>query len=202
MTPEGEAAVMTIAPRLGQLALAAALVATALSMVDRAFAQDDAWAALAAPGTHVLMRHATAPGIGDPDSFKLGDCTTQRNLDDRGRAEAKSIGAGIKAKGIEIDVVLSSQWCRARETADLLDVAPVEEEPALNSFFDDRSHAVAASDGVKRRLAALGGRKAVLVTHQVNITALTDLGPASGEMIVVSLGKSGELEVRGRIAVE
>lgn len=161
------------------------------------------WAALKAPGAHVLMRHAIAPGTGDPEGFTLGDCTTQRNLDRQGRAQAERIGASIREAGITVDRVLSSEWCRARDTAALLGVAPVVAEPALNSFFEDRGTADAASRAVRDRLAALPpGEKLVMVTHQVNITALTGIFPASGEMIVVAREADGTLAVRGRIRLD
>ncbi|WP_244635580.1 histidine phosphatase family protein [Chthonobacter albigriseus] len=165
----------------------------------QAVADPAGWAALKAPGSHGLMRHASAPGTGDPPEFKLGDCSTQRNLDDGGRAQAQRIGEAARSAGIAPDVVLTSAWCRAEETARLLDLGPVEQEPSLNSFFQDRSTAEQATADLKRRLEELGTRKAMLVTHQVNITALTGIFPASGEIVVIGLGRSGEVEVRGRI---
>lgn len=180
-------------------ALAALLFASIAS--GPADAAEDAWAALREPGTHVVMRHASAPGTGDPDDFRLGDCSTQRNLDDGGRAQARRIGDAIRAAGIAVDLVLTSQWCRARETADLIAVAPVEDEPALNSFFENRSDADQATEALRARLAGLSGRKAVLVTHQVNITALTGVFPASGEMVVIATDEAGAATVRGRIAI-
>lgn len=169
-------------------------------IVGPAAAHEDGWAALKEPGTHVLLRHAIAPGTGDPDDFKLGDCATQRNLNDRGRAQASAIGEAFRANAIAIDLVLTSQWCRARDTAARLGVARIEDEPALNSFFEDRANAATATNGVLKRLAALpAGTKAALVTHQVNITALTDVFPSSGEMVVIALSENGAIEVRGRM---
>lgn len=72
-------------------------------------------------GGHILMiRHAYAPGTGDPANFKIGDCATQRNLDDRGRSQARAIGDWLRSKGIKDAKVYSSQWCRCQETAALL----------------------------------------------------------------------------------
>ncbi|SMC84970.1 Phosphohistidine phosphatase SixA [Fulvimarina manganoxydans] len=164
-------------------------------------AQDDPYALAREPGIHLLMRHAIAPGTGDPANFELGDCSTQRNLSDEGRRQAEAIGARLKDNGVPIDVVLTSQWCRSRDTADRLSVAPVEDAPFLNSFFRDRGSADAQTQDALARIEALdaAGEKAVLVTHQVNITALTDVFPRSGEIILVSRNENGDLESRGRI---
>lgn len=164
-------------------------------------AAQDAWAPARQPGVMILMRHATAPGTGDPSNFRLGDCGTQRNLSGEGRAQARRIGAAIGKAGIDISRVLTSQWCRAEETARLLDVAVVEPEPALNSFFAGRSNAESVTSALLARLNTLQGRKVVLVTHQVNITALTGIYPASGEMIFIELAPSGGVAVRGRLAI-
>lgn len=186
--------------RLGALMLA---LVGLLATVSGGAADEAGWQALRAPGTHVLMRHATAPGTGDPPGFRLADCSTQRNLDAAGRAQAARIGAAIRDAGLTVDRVLSSQWCRALETARLLDLAPVEAEPSLNSFFDDRTAADDASRAVRARLAAQKpAERLVLVTHQVNITALTGIFPASGEMIVVAVAPDGTLAVRGRIRID
>jgi phosphohistidine phosphatase SixA len=174
-----------------------AVLATALPV--SAHADEAAWSAFREPGTHVIMRHARAPGTGDPPDFRLGDCSTQRNLDDTGRDQARRIGTGIRDAGIAVDVVLSSAWCRATETARLLDVGTVETESSLNSFFENRDLGPATTDRLRGRLAELEGRKAVLVTHQVNITALTGVFPASGEMIVIAVEPDGDVAVRGRI---
>lgn len=161
----------------------------------------DAFEAARAEGTHILMRHALAPGTGDPADFTLGDCSTQRNLSDEGREQAQRIGERLRENGVEIDVVLTSQWCRSRDTANILGFEPVEDEPTLNSFFRNRGEAAAQTAALTERLKALdaAGQKAALVTHQVNITALTDVFPASGEMIVIALGDDGQVSVEGRI---
>ncbi len=175
------------------------LLALVILAAAPAAADEAAWRALAEPGTAALMRHATAPGFGDPGNFRLGDCATQRNLDEDGRAEARALGAAIRARGIAVDRVLTSRWCRARDTARELGVAPVEDFPALDSFFADRSAEPRRSAAVLALLSERAGReKLVLVTHQVNIGALTGAGVASGEIVVVAPTPSG-LEVRGRI---
>ncbi len=88
-------------------------------------------------GGHILMiRHAMAPGSGDPSNFRIGDCTTQRNLDDTGRVQAQKIGQWLRARGVESARVYSSQWCRCIETAELIGLGPVHELSALNSFYE------------------------------------------------------------------
>ncbi|WP_373508649.1 histidine phosphatase family protein [Thiocapsa sp.] len=89
-------------------------------------------------GAVLLLRHAFAPGTGDPEGFRLDDCATQRNLNDAGREQARSIGAWLRARGIEQARVYSSEWCRCTETAELLGLGPVTPLPALNSFFERR----------------------------------------------------------------
>lgn len=157
------------------------------------------WDALAQPGAVAVMRHALAPGTGDPAGFRLDDCATQRNLDDRGRAQARAIGAELRARGIAFDRVFSSRWCRARETAELLGLGPVADLPALDSFFADRSRRELQTRETLALLAGLDG-PAMLVSHQVNISALTGTAPRSGEVLVIRL-RDGGVEVLGRILI-
>jgi phosphohistidine phosphatase SixA len=157
---------------------------------------DPVWAALAQPGAIAVMRHALAPGTGDPPGFTLDNCSTQRTLDARGRAQARRIGESFRARGIIMDRVMSSEWCRCRETAALLDLGPVEALSALNSFFADRSAREAQIRESEVFLQDLpGGQRAILVTHQVNITALTGIYPASGEIVVGRMGPEGFVPV-------
>jgi phosphohistidine phosphatase SixA len=145
-----------------------------------------AWAALKHPGTIVLFRHATAPGGGDPPGHTLDDCNTQRNLDEDGRAQARRIGERFRAQNVKIDAVLSSQWCRTRETARLAFPGLSKDAPAFNSFFSDRSNEATQTATARKQLLAWQGTGVlVVVTHQVNITALTGIFPASGEGIVL-----------------
>lgn len=188
--------------------LTAFAVCAALTVVGPAAAQqiqhgEAALRLLAEPRSHAILRHAIAPGTGDPADFTLGDCATQRNLDERGREQARAIGAAIRAAGIDIDLVLTSQWCRSAETARLLGLGPVREEPALNSFFADRSSRDAQTAATRALLAALPpGETAILVSHQVNITALTGIYPRSGEMVILSLDGDGAVSAVGRFQVD
>ena len=162
----------------------------------------DAWAELAKPGAIVLFRHATAPGVGDPPGLKLDDCATQRNLDERGRTEARKLGEEFRKRRVAVGTVLSSQWCRTRETARLAFGNQVRDEPAFNSFFNQSGEARAAQTAQARALLSRwkGPGALVVVTHQVNITALTGGGAASAEGVVVRLAADGSLQVLATIA--
>lgn len=180
------------------LLTAAVLVATTPA---NAVAAPDAtdWNALAPDGI-VLFRHATAPGVGDPANFSLGDCTTQRNLDATGRTAAAAIGDASHAHGIRVGMVLSSQWCRTRETADLAFPGRATAEPVFNSFFDHAAGEAQQTAAARALLAHWKGPGVlVVVTHQVNITALTGVVPGPGEGVVVEPSGNG-LKVVGRIA--
>lgn len=161
------------------------------------------WNALKS-GNHVaIMRHAIAPGTGDPAHFKIGDCVTQRNLSAVGRKQAAYIGERFRAKGIHKARVRSSQWCRCLDTATGLALGPVQSLPVLNSFFRNFER----QDQQTRQLKAWLDKQPldaplVLVTHQVNITALTGVFPASGEMLVLHRSKAGAYVVVGRIDFE
>jgi len=174
-------------------ALCAAYVATAAERPSTPL-----WQGLATGQYVAVMRHATAPGTGDPDDFALGDCSTQRNLSAAGRAEARAIGARFRAHGIESASVRSSQWCRCLETARLLGIGRVVPTPALNSFFEDRDEGAAQTAAVVALLDNWADGPRVLVTHQVNVTALTDVFPASGEIVVVEPLRD-RMRVVGRI---
>ncbi|WP_210164920.1 histidine phosphatase family protein [Afifella pfennigii] len=174
----------------------------ALLVAAGAAASPAAWEALRQPGAVAMMRHALAPGTGDPAGFRLGDCATQRNLSDAGRAQAGAIGRAFRQNGIEIDRVLTSEWCRSRETAELLGLGPVEEFQPLNSFFRDRGKGAGQTERLRAFLAGRSGQGALLlVTHQVNITALTEVYPASGEVVVVEMDEDGRVEVAGKISI-
>jgi phosphohistidine phosphatase SixA len=164
-------------------------------------ADEAAFGALRAGGHAILMRHADAPGGGDPPGLVLGDCTTQRNLSDAGRAQAKRAGDRLKAEGIRIDRLVSSRWCRTLETARLLGVGTVEPYAPLDSFFSDAAAGPGRTAEVAEQLQGIGARTYMMVTHQVNITALTGIFPASGEMIVVKpdAANPGRPTVVGRI---
>ena len=112
-------------------------------------------AELAKPGRVLMLRHAEAPGVGDPPGFRLDDCGTQRNLDDSGRRQARALGARLANAGVAAARVYSSQWCRCLETARLaFPKVTVEPYPALNSFFEDRSTESQQTREAAARIAA------------------------------------------------
>lgn len=161
---------------------------------------EKAWQVLQSGGHVALMRHATAPGTGDPPGFKLGDCSTQRTLSALGREEARRTGAAFRQRRVVVEGVWSSEWCRCLETAELLGLGMPTPLPALNSFFEDSgAHAerTAALRSFIVTYRTTGTR--VLVSHQVNITALTGIFPRSGEIVVVKPLADGGLAVVGRI---
>ena len=166
----------------------------------RAAATEAAWDALPKTGVVGLMRHAYAPGTGDPAQFRLGDCSTQRNLNQEGRDQARAVGAALREHGFVPERVFSSQWCRCLETAELLDVGPVQPLPAANSFFGDRSRGPAQTAELRAFLADLPEDEPhFLVTHQVNITALTGRPVSSGEIIFVDVATDGDVVVVAEI---
>jgi len=182
------------------LALAVTLAGAPSLAIDSE--SEAAWRLLNQPGSVALMRHADAPGTGDPATIRLGDCTTQRNLGADGRAQARRIGDAFRQRGIAVSKVLVSQWCRARDTADLMALGPATEAPeALNSFFERRSERDTAMAALRRTLQALPaqGAPVVMVTHQVNITALTGVFPRSGEIVVLARDADGTHQPVGRI---
>lgn len=172
------------------------LLLAGLILPARGSATDGAWQRLAEPGHVLLLRHANAPGVGDPPAMVLGDCATQRNLDERGRAQAKRLGERLRAAGIKDVWVYTSQWCRCRETAHLLALGPVENLPALNSFFEQPETKAERIRSLRGFLDELPRTACpvVLVTHQVTITALTGYFPTSGEGVVLQLQDGGGFE--------
>ena len=163
-----------------------------------AAAEAAAWEALRG-GAIALFRHAAAPGTGDPAGMRLGDCSTQRNLDEAGRAQARRIGEAFRTQGVAVGAVLTSRWCRAAETADLAFPGLARAEPAFDSFFADREEGPARTARARRILLDWGGPGALVVTtHQVNVTALTGVVPSSGEGVVLKRS-GGDLVVVGRV---
>ncbi len=171
-----------------------------LSLLWPAVAPANDWQALDEPGAFAIMRHALAPGTGDPVEFDVTDCSTQRNLDAAGRVQADRIGAAFRARGHRFDVVLTSQWCRCRDTAERLNLAPVQDSPAFNSFFRDMPMRATRT---AQALALLADRddRPFIVTHFVNISALTGHGTASGEVLIVRHA-GDRLEVLGSIRID
>ncbi len=151
---------------------------------------------------HVLMiRHAYAPGTGDPANFVVDRCETQRNLNDRGREQSREWGDRLKAAGIQPSRILSSQWCRCLETAELMAAGTVEPFWPLNSFYEAREDREKNLSALRDALAGLplDANVVVMVTHQVTISAITGRGVSSGEGWVLKLNSTREPEVIGSI---
>lgn len=157
---------------------------------------------LAKPGRVLMLRHAQAPGNGDPPGFVLADCATQRNLDAAGRAQARALGQRLAAAGVAAAKVYSSQWCRCLETARLLELGPVTPLPALNSFYNRPQQRAATVGELRAFLAGLpaDGAPVVLVTHQFTINAFTGSGTPSGGGSIFQLDGSGAPRRLGEIA--
>jgi len=166
-------------------------------------AEGDILSRLRQADTHyyVLIRHAIAPGTGDPANFQLDDCSTQRNLSEEGREQARRTGAAFREQNVTVQQVLSSEWCRCLETAELMDLGPVERFSALNSFFQDRSQ---GPERVQQLQEFMVNQRddigvTVLVTHFVTISAIAGSGVSSGELVVMQVNEDNEPEVVGQI---
>ncbi len=176
-------------------------VLTALAMADVESVQAEMIERMKAGGHILMIRHAFAPGTGDPANFRIGDCSTQRNLDDRGRMQAEAIGDWLRSNGITSARVYSSQWCRCLETAELLELGSVAELPALNSFYEliqDRQPNLKA---LRKFIAEQpsDGVLVILVTHLVTISAIAGEGVSSGEGVLLKLNQDAPYENVGRI---
>ena len=162
------------------LAAGAALAASPLVAAD-----DIPWTRLREGHLVLLMRHgATEAGLGDPAGYRLDDCRTQRNLSDAGRTEARHVGERLRDARVPIAKVYTSPWCRCRETAQLAFGTAEDWEP-LSSFFDFPEREAEYTRAVLKRIAGYvrhpAGGNVVMVTHNVNIAALTrhSVGPAT-----------------------
>jgi phosphohistidine phosphatase SixA len=177
---------------------AAWAIAAAVPRAVGATPQTPALAELASGGRVLLLRHAaTEAGIGDPPGFRLGDCSTQRNLSAAGRASAQAFGARLAAAGVRFGPVLSSGWCRCLDTATLA-FGRAERWPPLDSFFDDRRDEPERTAAARARIAAWRGPDTlVLVTHMVNIAAIAGENTAMGEALVLVPGREPGREPRG-----
>jgi broad specificity phosphatase PhoE len=168
-----------------------------------AHADEALWRALAGGGYVVMIRHAaTEPGVGDPAAFKLGDCATQRNLSAAGRADARRLGEEFRRRRIPVTRVLSSEWCRCRDTAQLA-FGAYDAWPEINSFFRERAGEPARTQAVRALAGTLmPGENIVLVTHQVNISAVAGVGTATGEMVLLKPTGPATLELAGRLKAD
>lgn len=186
--------------RFWSLAGGVVLALSLLSTPVAGSSHEALWALLQDGGQVVVIRHAlTEPGVGDPPGFRLDDCQTQRNLSAVGREDAKHIGAAFQRHGVPIGQVLSSRWCRCLETARLA-FGKAEPWPPLDSFFNDRSREADQTNAVRQRASERpAAGNLILVTHQVNISALTGIFPAAGEMVILTPQGDSLFRVAGRL---
>jgi phosphohistidine phosphatase SixA len=151
-------------------------------------------------GYVLLLRHTIAPGVGDPENFKLNDCSTQRNLSQLGREDAKAVGDWLKRRDIKISRVESSRWCRAKQTAQLLGIGKVRLNSNLDSLFESADPAKAIQTvRVKKQIVDWRNKSGllVLVGHFVNIGAVAGVGVGSGEGVLVKADSKGKITVVG-----
>lgn len=157
-------------------------------------------------GRHVLlMRHAsTGEGLGDPPGFRLEDCATQRNLSDKGREEARRVGEKLRREKVPIARVYTSPWCRCRDTATLA-FGKAEDWSPLASIFDFPDREPDYTERVRKRIGGYASRdpggNVAMVTHNVNIAALTKLSIAPAEIVVVRPDGCCGLRVVERLVV-
>ena len=150
-------------------------------------------------GTVLFMRHALAPGFGDPDHFSVKDCSTQRNLDETGQAQARAIGVKLAAADIKLSAIYSSYWCRCLETAQLLGLGAVIPFDGLNSFFQNHAPRDTTLAKLRKKINSLSpsAPASLMVTHSVTIRAITGLSVASGGVVIYDLktGTARELSL-------
>ena len=133
----------------------------------------------------IFLRHALAPGLGDPSDFIKEDCSTQRNLNEEGRSQARLLGDYLKKSNIRFSEILTSEWCRCIDTAKELDLGQWETFSGLNSFFQGHEKKYQVMDKLWKKIDSLNLSDLVLfVTHQVVITEITGEVPRSGEMVL------------------
>jgi len=186
---------MTLDPDPTRRQVATALLGFALCAPGLAQAQQanaDFWKLLREGGSLLLMRHAqTVPGIGDPPSFKLGNCSTQRNLSEAGREQARRVAAAFLRQGVRPDEVRASAWCRCVETAELAFGRHTVWAP-INSFFQQGDNTNQTRQVLQDLQALKAPLNLALVTHQVNISALTGSFTAMGEMLLTRPGQHSD----------
>ncbi|HEY6381262.1 MAG TPA: histidine phosphatase family protein [Pseudolabrys sp.] len=162
-----------------------------------------AWDALRADGYVALIRHASAPGpAGDPANYKLDDCATQRNLSEQGRADARALGERFRTQRVKVGKIVSSEWCRCKQTAELMNIGQVEVAPTFNNAFVLNAMRDTLTAGARATISAWRGPGTmVVVTHGQNIMAMLSIHPREGEVIVVAPDPASDNKMKliGRI---
>ena len=167
-------------------------------------ANDALWEKLKAGGQVVLMRHAvTTPGVGDPPGMRVDDCATQRNLTDDGRRHARRTGEALRARGVNVERLLSSPWCRCIETARIAFGAEPQKLDALSNLFGRPENRSKQVDELNALVSKWHGKGIlVLVSHGSTIVALTGVSPEPAEMVIVTPRSGGKFAVAGRLIVD
>jgi phosphohistidine phosphatase SixA len=174
--------------------------AVLLLLTGHAQATEAGWALLRNGGQVVFLVHANAPGSGEPANFDINNCRTQRHLSDRGRQQARKIGALFAARAEPVEKVYASRYCRTRETATLaFGDRLVEETAALDVFPTEEPQLAQAKEAVLQLIRDFSDSgNLVLVTHPENVTALTGITPREGEAVIVAPTEDGVRSI-GRI---
>jgi phosphohistidine phosphatase SixA len=185
-----------------RMTLSRCLLVLALLAPPGLRADEALWSLLRAGGQVVLVRHAeTDPGVGDPPGMKLEDCSTQRNLSERGRAEARRLGEVLRSRAIPVAGLQASPWCRCLETARLMFGRTGEVQPALGNLFGRREQEAPQVERLKKVVGRVpAGGNLFLVTHGSTTYALTGVSPGMGEMVVLTPQAGGGFRVAGRLS--
>ena len=189
-------------PAPASAALLGWALALVLALPGPVAASDELWALLQKGGQVVMIRHAiTTPGVGDPPGMRLDDCSSQRNLTEQGRQDARRLGEAFRARRVPVGAVLSSPWCRCIETARLaFGVAPETWAPLGNLF----GRAELSASQVREMRARVGDYRAapnlIMVTHGSTIQALAGINPSTAEMVILTPSGDGRFSVAGRLS--
>ena len=179
-----------------------AVIALCAWAAPGANAADAVWDALHAPGSVVVLRHSYAPGGFDPPTARLDDCSTQRNLDEHGHAQAKRVGEAFQKNGIAVGAVLSSPRCRCMDTARLA-FGQAQSWDALQGALTDEKRRRRQLAEIRQAIAAHHGEPPlVLVTHGSVVTDLTGLSVRMGAFVVLRRAADGSHTVAGHLYVE
>ena len=146
----------------------------------------------------IFLRHALAPGNGDPSNFNVNDCSTQRNLDQVGIVQSRMLGNTLKKIGIKFSKIYSSFWCRCKDTTLNMNIGEFKTHEGLNSFYEkhaDRKLTLIKLNNLVNSFDKLGGPY-LLVTHYVNILAFTGLSTTSGGMVAFDLNSQESIHIK------
>ena len=188
--------------RLVVLGVVWLVIATFLGGTTPAVANDAVWEALRIPGSVVVLRHSYAPGTFDPPDARLDDCSTQRNLDENGRAQAAHVGEAFRKHGITVGTVLSSPRCRCLDTGRLA-FGRAEPWGPLGGALRDGDLRARQLVEIRGRMAEhTGAAPLVLVTHGSVVSDLTRLDVRMGAFVVLRRGADGTHTVVGQLYVE